>query len=107
MTTETRFGCARCDAAASPEVINAERIVLSLLFTAWHVPRFVSLIDSFQDHPFLTPRVTPVVKQFVFFFFGFWGTLQYAEKLGKGHAVLTVFTSGKEKEAFSALTQEQ
>lgn len=105
VTTETLCGCARCNAGAtSPAVINAERRVVSLLFTVWQVPQFVSLIDSFQDHPFLTAHVTPLVKQFVFFFFPAFqvsGECCSTLRSGGKDTILTVFTAGKEKEAFS------
>lgn len=102
MKTETLCGRRHCDAAAAAS-INAERSVLSLLFTAWHVPPFVSLIDSFQDHPFLTPCVTPLVKQFVFSFFPAFqvpGECCSTPRNGGKDAGPTALTAGKGKEDF-------
>lgn len=110
VTTDTHCGRACCDvAAASPPVINAERRVISPLFTAWQVPQFVSLIDSFQDHPFLTTCVTPLVKQFVFFFFPAFqvsGERCSTEKGRKGHPTDRVHCWEKKKKHVPALTKE-
>lgn len=75
----------------------------ALLFTAWRVPPFVSLIDPFQDHPFLTACVTPLVKQFVLSFFPAFqvpGECCSTPRNGGRDTGPTALTAGKGREDF-------